>query len=126
MVWNTLDPQIRVILNTPQAGTTRAQLMANANSEWSTIYDLATRFKAPLASALALIALPKPPSSTSNKPSGPYVSRPYAPTPKQIDNRAYMAVVARDRVYQDSYGQNRYLQYEDDPTDSPDRDREVR
>jgi hypothetical protein len=132
MVWNTLDPQIRVILNTPQAGTTRAQLMANANSEWSTIYDLATRFKAPLASAsasasaVASIALPKPPSSsTSNKPSGPYVSRPYAPAPKQIDNRAYMAVVAGDRVYQDSYGQNRYLQYEDDPTDSPDRDGEV-
>ena len=112
MVWNTLDPQIRVILNTPQARTTRAQLMANANSEWSTIYDLATRFKAPpaLASALASAstAISKPPT-TSNKPSGPYVSRPYAPTPKQIDNRAYIAVVARDRVYQDSYSQNRYL-----------------
>jgi hypothetical protein len=77
--------------------------MVNANSEWSTIYDLATRFKAPLASAsasaLASIALLKPPSSISNKPSGPYVSRLYAPAPKQIDNRAYMAVVAGDRVY---------------------------
>jgi len=107
--------------------------MANTNSEWSTIYDLATRFKAPLASAsastsaLASIALLKPPSSSTanTRPSGPYVSRPYAPAPKQIDNKAYMAVVAGDRVYQDSYGQNRYLQYEDDPTDSPDRDGEV-
>jgi hypothetical protein len=104
--------------------------MANANSEWSTIYDLATRFKAPLASAsasaVASIALPKPPSSTSNKPSGPYVSRPYAPAPKQIDNKAYMAVVAGDRVYQDCNGQNRYLQYEDDPIDGLlDRDGEV-
>jgi hypothetical protein len=65
------------------------------------IYNLVTKFKAPLALALALalIALPKPPSSTSNKPSGPYVSRLYAPALKQIDNRAYMAVVARDRVY---------------------------
>jgi hypothetical protein len=127
MVWNTLDPQIRVILNTPQASTTRAQLMANANSEWSTIYDLATRFKAPLASASASTAISKPPSSSTanTKPSGPYVSRPYAPAPKQIDNRAYMAVVAGDRLYQDSYGQNRYLQYDDDPSDSPDRDGEV-
>jgi len=66
------------------------------------IYDLVTRFKAPLASALALIALSKPPSSssiTNNKPSSPYISRPYAPTPKQIDNKAYIVVVARDRVY---------------------------
>ena len=97
--------------------------MANANSEWSTIYDLATRFKAPLALASASIAILKP-LTTSNKPSGPYVSRPYAPAPKQIDNKAYMAVVAGDRVYQDSYGQNRYLQYDDDP-DSLDRDGEV-
>jgi hypothetical protein len=36
-----------------------------------------------------------------------------------------MVVVAGDRVYQDSYGQNRYLQYEDDPIESPDRDGEV-
>jgi hypothetical protein len=66
------------------------------------IYDLVTRFKAPLtsASAIASIALLKPPSSSiSNKPSSPYVSRLYAPTPKQINNRAYMAIVARDRVY---------------------------
>jgi hypothetical protein len=81
------------------------------------IYNLATRFKAPLALAsastlalaLALIALSKPPSSISNKPSGPYVSRLYAPALKQINNKAYMVVVARDRVYQDSYSQNRYL-----------------
>jgi hypothetical protein len=101
-VWDTLDPQIRVILNTPSSGTTRAQLTANANSEWSTIYGLATRFKAPpalaSASASALIALPKPPTP-SNKPSSPYISRLYAPAPKQIDNKAYMAVVAGDRVY---------------------------
>jgi hypothetical protein len=32
-VWNTLDPQIRVILNTPLNGTTRAQFIVNANLE---------------------------------------------------------------------------------------------
>jgi hypothetical protein len=48
------------------------------------IYDLVTRFKAPLALALAiaLIALLKPPSSILNKPSSPYISYSYAPAPK--------------------------------------------
>jgi hypothetical protein len=124
--WNTLDPQIRLALDTPLIGTTRAQLMANANSEWSTIYDLATRFKA--LPVPASITSPKPPvpSSSNPKPSGPYISRPYAPAPKQLNNKAYMAVVAGDRVYQDSYSQNRYLQYEDNPIESPDQDGEVR
>jgi hypothetical protein len=99
--------------------------MANANSEWSTIYDLATRFKAPPVPASMMSPKPPVPSSSNPKPSGPYISRPYAPAPKQLNNKAYMAVVAGDRVYQDSYGQNRYLQYEDDLIESPDRDGEV-
>ena len=60
------------------------------------------KFKPLVTVSIALITLSKPPlaSSSTSKPSGPYVNHPYAPAPKQIKgNRAYMAGVTSDRAY---------------------------
>jgi hypothetical protein len=114
--WNTLDPQIKLALDTPSMASTKAQLISKANEKWPAVHELATRWKGPgftPPSSKPPIPSPKPPIS-NHKPSG-YVNRPYAPAPKQIENKAYMAGVVGDRAYLTGEGQWAYLQYEGDP-----------
>jgi hypothetical protein len=121
--WNTLDPQIKLALDTPSIASTKAQLISKANEKWAAIYELATRWKAPAFTAPSTSSKPSPVSNP--KPSGPYINRPYAPVPKQIDNKAYMAGIAGDRAYLTGEGKWAYLQYEGEPVESPDQEGEV-
>jgi len=75
---------------------TKAQLISKVNEKWPAVHELATRWKGPgftpPSSKPPPISSPKPPIS-NHKPSS-YINRPYAPAPKQIENKAYMAGVA--------------------------------
>jgi len=108
--WNTLDPQIKLALDTPSIASIKAQLISKANEKWLAVHELATRWKGPgftPPSSKPPILSPKPPIS-NHKPSG-YANRPYAPAPKQIENKAYMASVTGDRAYLTREGQWAYL-----------------
>jgi hypothetical protein len=100
--WNTLDPQIKLALDTPSIASTKAQLISKANEKWPAVHELATWWKGPGFTPPSTLTKPpipslKPPIS-NHKPSG-YVNRPYAPAPKQIENKAYMASITGDRAY---------------------------
>jgi hypothetical protein len=41
--WNTLDPQIKLALDTLLIASTKAQLITKANEKWAAIYELAIR-----------------------------------------------------------------------------------
>ena len=131
--WNTLDAQIRVVLGALSTGS-KELLISRAIENWSTIHDLATRWRPPnpYINQVSTSSRPvqssspsKPFQSSPSKPSGPYVNRPYVPNAKQIDNKAYMAGVAGDRAYLNGHGEWRYLEYEDDPVESPNREGEI-
>jgi hypothetical protein len=124
--WNTLDPQIKLALDIPSNASTKAQLISKANENWAAIHELATRWKGHGFTPPSTSIVSKPPPTSSNpKPSGPYIKRPYAPTPKQIENKAYIAGIAGDRAYLTGEGKWAYLQYEDDSVEPPDREGEV-
>jgi len=123
--WNTLDGQIKLALGSPPlSSSTKAQFIRKANEQWSSIYELATRFKPQFASgSAATSSIPsKAPFTSSKTPDRPYVNRPGPPKP--IDNKAYMAN-ADERAYMTAEGKWAYLEYEDDPAESLNRATDV-
>jgi len=118
--WNTLDPQIRVILST-LAIASKAKLFAKLIENWPTIYDLAIWWRALASFTLAsatpanytslspfISKLPSIALYLSLKPTN-YITRPYPPL-KRIDNKSYLA---SDRAYVDCNSKTRFLEYKD-------------
>ena len=135
--WNTLNPQIRVILSN-LAIVSKAQLFAKLIKNWLTIYDLAMQWRAPASftptSFTPTSATPanhtspspftsKPPSTAPHLLSKPtnYVTRLYPPL-KQINNKSYLA---SDKVYVSCDSKTRFLKYKDNSAKSLNKERDI-
>ena len=125
--WNTLDPQIRVVLST-SAIASKAQLFAKSIKNQPTIYDLAIQQRAPASFTPANHTSPspstsKPPSTaphSSLKPTN-YITRPYPPS-KQINYKSYLA---SDKAYMGCDSKTQFLEYKDNSAKSLNKERDI-